>query len=75
MGKDWGSKGTWVLISKRALLLKSGRCKQAAARRMKREIHVALKSDKRRLTADVGERIVAKLGAGNVKEAFNHLKG
>ena len=34
-----------------------------------------LKADKQRLTADVGERIVAELGAGNVKEAFLQLKG
>ena len=69
------SKSTWVLITKRALLLQSGHCNQAAAGRMKREIHTALKADKQQLTADVGERIVAKLGAGNVKEAFRHLKG
>ena len=42
---------------------------------MKRKIHGALKADKQRLTADVGKKIVAELGAGNVKEAFCHLKG
>ena len=42
---------------------------------MKREIHGALKADKQRLTTDVGEKIMAELGAGNVKEAFRHLKG
>ena len=42
---------------------------------MKREIHAALKEDKRRLTAEVGEKIVAELGEGNVQEAFRHLKG
>ncbi len=45
-GKDWVSEGTWALIAKRASLLQSGRCNQAAARRMKREIHQALKADK-----------------------------
>jgi hypothetical protein len=42
---------------------------------MKREIHAALKEDKRRLTVEVGEKIVAELGEGNVQEAFRHLKG
>jgi hypothetical protein len=74
-GKDWVSKGTWKLIAKRASLLQSSRCDQAAARRMKRKIHQALKADKQRLTADVGEKIVAELGAGKAKEAFRHLKG
>jgi hypothetical protein len=74
-GKDWVSKGTWTLIAKRVSLLQSGRCDQAAARRMKRKIHQALKADKQRLTADVGKKIVAELGSVNVKEAFRHLKG
>jgi hypothetical protein len=69
------SEGTWKLITKWTSLLQSSRCNQAAARIMKREIHGALKADKQRLTADVGEKIVAELGAGNVKEAFRHLKG
>ena len=42
---------------------------------MKREVHAALKEDKRRLTADVGENTVSELGKGNVQEAFRHLKG
>ena len=41
---------------------------------MKREVHAALKADKRRLTAEVGENIVSELGTGNVQEAFRHLK-
>ena len=74
-GKDWISEGTWKLIRKRASLLRSGRIRQTAARRMKREVHAALKEDKKRLTAEVGEKIVAELGEGNVQEAFRHLKG
>ncbi len=74
-GKDWISEGTWKLIRKRASLLRSGRIRQNAARQMKREIHAALKEDKRRLTAEVGEKIVGDLGEGNVQEAFRHLKG
>ena len=65
-GKDWVSKGTWALIAKRAVLLQSGRCNQAAARIMKQEIMTALKAGKQWLTADVGEKIVAELGAGKV---------
>ena len=42
---------------------------------MKRKVHAALKEDKRRLTAQVGENIVSELGKGNVQEAFWHLKG
>ena len=74
-GKDWIGEATWALIAKRASLLQSGRCNQAAARRMKQEIHTALKEDNQRLTADFGEKILAELGAGKVQEAFCHLKG
>ena len=74
-GKDWVSEGTWKLIAKRASLLRSGKIRQTDARRMKREVHAALKVDKRRLTAQVGENIVSELGKGNVQEAFWHLKG
>jgi len=66
---------TWKLIRKRASLLRSGRIRQTAARRMKRKVHVSLKEDKRRLTAEVGENIVSELVKGNVQEAFRHLKG
>ena len=72
-GKDWVSEGTWKLIAKRASLLQSGLCDQAAARRMKRKIHQAPKADKQRLTAEVGEKIVAESGAGKVKKAFSDL--
>ena len=68
------SKGAWALIAKQASLLQSGRCNQAVAMRMKREIHGVLKADKQRLTADMGAKIVADLG-GTVQEAFRHLKG
>jgi len=39
------------------------------------EIFSALKSGKQQLTAEVGEKIVAELGARNFQEAFCHLKG
>ena len=42
---------------------------------MKQEISGGIKADKRRLTAKVGERIAAELEAGDVQEAFCHLKG
>jgi len=74
-GKDWVSEGTWRLIAKRTALLRSGKIRQIAARRMKREVYTALKEDKRRLTVEVGENIVSELGKGNVQEAFRHLKG
>jgi hypothetical protein len=44
-GKDWISEGTWRLIAKRASLLHSGKIRQAAARRIKREVQAALKAD------------------------------
>ena len=74
-GKDWISKGTWRLITKRTSLLRSRKIRQAAARRMKREVQAALKADKSRLTAKVGESIVSEFSQGNVQEAFRHLKG
>jgi hypothetical protein len=74
-GKDWVSETTWALIAKQASLLQSGRCNQAAARRMKRKIHGVLKADKQPFTADVGKKIVAELGTGNVQEEFCYLKG
>ena len=42
---------------------------------MKHEVQAALKVDKSRLTAKVGESIVSELSQGNVQEAFRHLKG
>ena len=41
---------------------------------MKRKVQAALKADKTGLTAKVGESIVSELSAGNVQEAFHHLK-
>jgi hypothetical protein len=74
-GKDWMSKATWCLIAKRASLLQSGRIRQDATRRMKREIEAPIKADKQKMTAKVGDSIVAELAKGDVKEAFRHLKG
>ncbi len=74
-GKDWISKATWRLIAKRTSLLQSGRIRQDAARRMKREIKAAIKADKQKLTAKVGNLIVVELAKGDIKEAFWHLKG
>jgi hypothetical protein len=69
-GKDWISKGTWRLIAKRASLLHSGKIRQAAAHQMKRKVQAALKANKSRLTAKVGESIVSELSQGNVQDAF-----
>ena len=74
-GMEWISERTWKLIVKCASLLRSGKIRQAAARRMKRKVQVALKVDKSWLTAKVGESIVSGLSKGNVQEAFRHLKG
>jgi hypothetical protein len=74
-GKDWISKAMWRLIAKRVSLLQSGRIRQDAARRMKRKIEAAIKADKQKLTAEVGNSIVAEFSKGDVKEAFRHLKG
>jgi hypothetical protein len=73
--KDWMTKGTWRLIAKRASLMQSGRIRQDAARRMRREIEAAIKADKQKLTAKVGDSIIVELAKGDVKEAFRHLKG
>ncbi len=74
-GKDWMSKATWRLIAKRASFLQSGRIRQDAGWRMKREIEAAIKADKQKLTAKVGNLIIAELAKGDVKEEFRHLKG
>jgi hypothetical protein len=74
-GKDWMTKRTWCLIAKRASLMQSGRIWQDAARRIRCEIEAAIKADKQKLTAKVGNLIVAELAKGGVKEAFQHLKG
>ncbi len=42
---------------------------------MKREIKAAIKADKQKLTAEVGDLIIAELAKGGVQEAFQHLKG
>ncbi len=53
-GKEWTSKATWRMIAKWASLLRSGRIRQDAARMMKRKIKAAIKVDKPKLTAKVG---------------------
>jgi hypothetical protein len=55
--------------------MRSGKIRQAAARRMQREVKAALKVDKSHLTDKVRERIVSELWEGKVQEAFRHLKG
>jgi hypothetical protein len=75
LGKDWMSKATWCLIAKRASLLRSGRIRHDAARRMKREIEASIKADKQKLTTKVGNLIVTELVKEDVQEAFLHLKG
>jgi hypothetical protein len=42
---------------------------------MKRKIGTTIKADKRKLTADVGDSIIAELAKGDIKETFRHLKG
>ncbi len=74
-GMEWISKGTWRLITKRESLLQSGYIRQDAVQMMKREIGAAIKADKRKLTANVGDSIMAELSKGDVKEAFRQLKG
>jgi hypothetical protein len=74
-GKDWMTEGTWRLIAKRGSLMQSGCIPQDAAQRMRHEIKAAIKADKRKLTAKVGNWIVAELAKGEVKEALWHLKG
>jgi hypothetical protein len=69
------TEGTWRLIAKRASLMRSGCIRQDAARRMSHEIEATIKADKQKLTAKVGNLIVAELAKGDVMEAFRHLKG
>jgi hypothetical protein len=59
-GKEWMSEVTWRRIAKQASLLRSGRIRQDAPRRMKHEIEASIKADKQKLTAEVGELIVAE---------------
>jgi hypothetical protein len=75
LGKDWMSKATWRLIAKWASLLRSGHIWQDAEQRMKPKIKAAIKADKRKLTANIGNLIVAELAKWDVIEAFWHLKG
>jgi hypothetical protein len=74
-GKNWISEGTWQLFAKRAFLLWSGCIWQDAAWRMKRDIGAAIKVDKRKLTANIGNSIIMELAKGDIKEASQHLKG
>jgi hypothetical protein len=41
---------------------------------MRPEIEAAIKADKQKLTAKVGDLIVVELAKGGVQEAFRHLK-
>jgi hypothetical protein len=67
---DWMSGVTWYLIAKQASLLQNGCIRQDASWRMKHQIEAAIKADKQKLTAKVGNLIVAELAKGDVKEAF-----
>jgi hypothetical protein len=42
---------------------------------MRREIKAAIKADKQKLTAKVGDSIITELAKGDMKEVFQHLKG
>jgi hypothetical protein len=42
---------------------------------MKSKIGAAIKVDKQKLTAKVGNSIMVELAKENIKEAFRHLKG
>jgi hypothetical protein len=42
---------------------------------MKRKIEATIKADKQKLTAKVGDSIIAELAKGDAQEAFRHLKG
>jgi hypothetical protein len=64
--KDWISEGTWRLIAKWVSLLWSSCIWQDAAQRMKSKISTAIKVDKRRFTANIGNLIVAELAKGAV---------
>ena len=65
-GKDWISKGTWKLITKRVSLLCSRKIRQAAVLWMKHKVQAALKANKSRLTTKVGNSIVSELSKGNI---------
>ena len=67
---DWISPETWKLVGNQTMLRQTGRLCHAGGRRMKRAIWHSLQTDKR-----VGETIEAELKAGDVREAYRHLKG
>ncbi len=55
------SEATWRLIAKWVSLLRRGRIRQDAARRMKCKINTTIKADKQKLTAKVGDSINMEL--------------
>ncbi len=63
------------MVANRTMLRRTGRLCPAGGCCMKRAIWAFLKTDRIARTQWVGEAIKAELQGGDVKEAFQHLKG
>jgi hypothetical protein len=69
------SDGTWALINHWAALRRAGKLNQCGSRVIGRRIKAALVSNCKQRAVDVGDKIKMLMAAGEVKEAWNCLKG
>ena len=63
---SWIQPETWALVDARAALRREGKLNQQALRTHNRRVNAALKTDRSKRAADVGEQIEATLGAGEM---------
>jgi hypothetical protein len=72
---QWISDSTWVLVDHRAALRRAGKLNQCGSRVTGRQIKAALAKDRKQRAANVGDKIEGLLSAGELKEAWQCLKG
>ena len=70
----WISDRTWNLVDRRAQLRRFGRLDQAESRRLGRQIHASLKTDRRQRAEAAAAEIEGHLAAGELQEAWNVAK-
>jgi hypothetical protein len=72
---QWISDSTWVLVDHRAALRRAGKLNQCGSRVIGRQIKAALAKDCKQRAANVEDKIKGLLSAGELKEAWQCLKG
>ena len=72
---SWIRPGTWLLIDQRTSLRREDRLSQAEGRKLGRKIKAALKADRRERARRAGEKLMAHLEKGKIREAWGTIWG